>query len=232
MQRVIEARDPETGVQMGFNELRAETSSLMVAGASTGSVTMNWMIYYLCKNPHIKARVVKQLEAIFPNNLPATPSSIPFTKLQHLSLLENVELECLRLHPPIGYAMPRDTPSQGTVICGIYVPGGVAVGVPAATIGRKASVYPQPNIFAPDRWAGEGDAAGDAVTMKACFLGFGFGSRQCIGRGVATQFIMKMIATLLLRYEIQLENSQLVLGTKEFTIRKPDQSYMVILKPR
>lgn len=29
MQRFIEARDPETGRQMGFDELRAETSSLM-----------------------------------------------------------------------------------------------------------------------------------------------------------------------------------------------------------
>ena len=29
MQRFIEARDPETGYRMGFDELRAETSSLM-----------------------------------------------------------------------------------------------------------------------------------------------------------------------------------------------------------
>lgn len=42
MQRFIDAQDPETGHRMDFNELRAETSSLMVAGASTGSVTMNW----------------------------------------------------------------------------------------------------------------------------------------------------------------------------------------------
>ena len=31
MQRFIEAKDPETGMQMDFNELRAETSSLMWA---------------------------------------------------------------------------------------------------------------------------------------------------------------------------------------------------------
>jgi benzoate 4-monooxygenase len=45
MQRFIEATDPETGSRMDFPELRAEASSLMVAGASTGSVTMNWMTY-------------------------------------------------------------------------------------------------------------------------------------------------------------------------------------------
>ena len=40
--------------------------------------------------------------------------------------------------------MPRDTPRQGAVICGVYVPGGVAVDVPAATIGRNATVYADP----------------------------------------------------------------------------------------
>ena len=40
MQRFIEAQDPETGERMEFPELRAEASSLMGAGASTGSVTI------------------------------------------------------------------------------------------------------------------------------------------------------------------------------------------------
>ncbi|KAE8447885.1 hypothetical protein EG329_010114 [Mollisiaceae sp. DMI_Dod_QoI] len=228
MQRFIEAQDPETGHKMDFAELRAETSSLMVAGASTGSVTMNWMTYYLCKNPEVKARIVKELETMFPENTDGN-QSVPFTKLQKLYLLENVEIECLRLHPPIGYAMPRDTPPQGAVICGHYIPGGVGVGVPAAIIGRNGNVYKNPDTWDPDRWT---DEKADLATMKTCFLGFGFGSRQCIGRNVATQFVTKMIATMLLRYEIELEDPNLVLGTKEFTIQKPDRNYRVILKPR
>jgi benzoate 4-monooxygenase len=68
--------------------------------------------------------------------------------------------------------------------------------------------------------------------MKSCFLGFGFENRYCIGRNVATQFITKMIATLLLRYEIELENPGLVLGTKKFTILKPSEKYNVVLRKR
>jgi cytochrome P450 len=127
--------------------------------------------------------------------------------------------------------MPRDTPPQGAEICGISVPGGVAVGVPPAIIGRNASVYPDPNAWKPDRWAG-GDGSNDMARMKTCFLGFGYGSRQCIGRGVANQFVQKMIARLLLRYEVELEDKGLVLGTKEFTILKPDQKYNVIIRRR
>ncbi|TKA75186.1 hypothetical protein B0A55_05173 [Friedmanniomyces simplex] len=229
MQRFIEAQDPETGVKMGFDELRAETSSLMVAGASTGSVTMNWMTYYLCKNPAIKQSVIKQLEDMFPENI-SGKDPVPYTRLQHLSLLEHTELEVLRLHPPIGYAMPRDTPRQGAVIAGVYIPGDVAVGVPAASIGRNASVYPEPDSFEPDRWSGGG--LGDLTRMKNCFLGFGYGSRQCIGRGVATQFVMKTMAQVLLRYEVELEDPRLVLGTMEYTIQKPDRAYKVKLRRR
>ncbi|KAF2790241.1 cytochrome P450 monooxygenase [Melanomma pulvis-pyrius CBS 109.77] len=228
MQRFIEARDPETGRRMDFDELRAETSSLMVAGASTGSVTMNWMIYYLSKSPSVKSRILVSLEQMFPDNVDGS-KPIPFTRLNKLSLLEHVEMECLRLHPPIGYTMPRDTPPQGAVICNVFIPGGVAVGVPAAAIGRSPSVYYDADRFDPDRWREQG---ADGATMKTAFLGFGYGSRQCIGRNVATQFIMKMIATLLLRYEIAMENPSLVLGTKEFTILKPDQKYRVMLTRR
>jgi cytochrome P450 len=65
--------------------------------------------------------------------------------------------------------------------------------------------------------------------MKNCFLAFGFGSRQCIGCNVATQLITKTIATYLVRYEIELENPELVLGTKEFTVLKPSEKYNVVL---
>ncbi|TVY82672.1 Cytochrome P450 monooxygenase [Lachnellula suecica] len=225
MQRFIEAQDPETGQRMGFAELCAETSSLMVAGASTGSVTMNWMTYYLCKNPEVKSRIIDDLEMLFPDNLDGT-KPIPFTELNKLHLLEYAEMESLRLHPPIGYAMPRDTPLAGAIICGVFVPGGVAVGVPAAVIGRNPTVYSEPDKWDPRRWS---DATAE---MKTCFLGFGHGTRQCIGRSIATQFIMKMIATLLLRYDIELENPALKLGTKEFTILKPDQEYKILLRPR
>ena len=125
--------------------------------------------------------------------------------------------------------MPRMTPPTGAVICGLYIPGNVDVGVPAAIIGRDPVVYRDPNTWNPDRWA---DETADLATMKTCVLGFGFGSRQCIGKNVANQFMMKMIATLLLRYDVQLEEPDLVLGTKEPTILKPDRKYNVILRPR
>ena len=117
---------------------------------------MNWMIYYLCKNPTIKAQTIRELEAMFPDNLDGK-QPLPFTKLNKIRLLEHAEIECLRLHPPIGYAMPRDTPPQGAVISGIYIPGGIAVGVPAATIGRNPAVYPNPDRFDPERWSDESE---------------------------------------------------------------------------
>lgn len=188
------------------------------------------MTYYLCKNPNVKARVIAELEAIFLDDSSGA-NPLPFTKVRQVRLLDHVETECLRLHPPIGYATPRDTPSEGATICGVYIPGGVAVGVPAATIGRNPSVYPQPDTWDPDRWSGNANTT-DLVLMKTCYLGFGHGSRQCIGRNVADQFVQKLMAQLLLRYDIRLEDPDLLLRSKEFTIQKPDQRYNVFLQRR
>lgn len=188
------------------------------------------MIYYLCKHPDVKQRLVAELEATFPDTS-TRESPLPFNHVRQIRLIDHIETECLRLHPPIGYAMPRDTPPQGATICGMYVPGGVAVGVPAASIGRNAAVYPNPNTWDPDRWSGSSNAS-DTATMKTSYLGFGHGSRQCIGRNVADQFIQKMIVQLSLRYEIELEDKELVLDAKEFTIQKPNQRYRVTLRRR
>jgi cytochrome P450 len=177
------------------------------------------------QEPQLKTRLINQLDTLFPHER-STQNPLPYTQVNTIRLLEHAEIECLRLHPPIGYAMPRDTPPGGAVICNHFIPGGVAVGVPAATIGRNADVYPDAHSFRPDRWV---DATAE---MKTCFLGFGHGSRQCIGRNVANQFVVKMIATLLVRYHVELEDPGLVLGTKEFTILKPDKAYRVILRKR
>jgi cytochrome P450 len=188
------------------------------------------MTYYICKHPDIKARLIEELEYAFPDNR-IGDQPLPFTQINRAKTLDHVETECLRMHPPIGFATPRDTPTNGVVICGVYVPGGVAVGVPAATIGRNPAVYPNPDLWDPDRWVGN-ENTGDTSVMKTCYLGFGYGSRQCIGRNVADQFVQKMIAQLLLRYEIELEDPGLVLKSKEFTIQKPDRKYNVVLKRR
>ncbi|OAP53984.1 hypothetical protein AYL99_11864 [Fonsecaea erecta] len=71
MQRFIEAQHPKPGGRMDVPELRAQASSLMVAGASTGSITMNWMTYYFSKNPSVKNRIIHQLDEMFPDNLDA-----------------------------------------------------------------------------------------------------------------------------------------------------------------
>lgn len=181
-----------------------------------------------CKNPATKTRLIDQLRAVFSGD-PIAKHPLPFTQLNRVPLLECTDTECLRLHPPIGYAIPRRTPSQSAVICGVYIPGGVAVGVPAATLGRNADVYANPDVWDPDRWS---DKRADLATMRTSFLGFGHGSRQGMGRIVAMQDITKTVATLLLRYEVELEDAELELGTKEFTIQNPDKPYRVVLRHR
>ena len=215
IQRFVEARDAETDSIMDFNELRAESASLMVAGASTGSVTMAWATYYILRHPTIKERLITELKAI--------DGPLTYSSLNKIKLLEGILNEVLRMHPPIGVAMPRDVPTGGAEICGIYVPGGTSVGVPAFTIGRNPEVYPNPNTWDPDRWL-----TADA-NMKTCFLGWGAGSRKCIGINLAMMFMSKLIGELFLRYDLELEDPKLQLTMQEYTIIKPAERVKVLV---
>ena len=50
--------------------------------------------------------------------------------------LDAVITETLRLYPGVPAGAPRDTPPEGVVISGRYIPGGVSVIAPSYTIGR------------------------------------------------------------------------------------------------
>ena len=51
--------------------------------------------------------------------------------------LNGIISETLRLHPPVPASSLRDTPPQGLIIAGRYIPGNTTVLVPAYTLGRR-----------------------------------------------------------------------------------------------
>ena len=109
----------------------------------------------------------------------ALPSDFDDEKLRALPLLDKVIKETLRLRPSVGQGLPRAVPTGGVTIEGHYIPGGTTVAIPAYSMHRVRSVWPDPEKFDPSRW--------ENVTrdMKDSFVPFGGGSRVCIGQHFA-----------------------------------------------
>jgi Cytochrome P450 len=97
------------------------------------------------------------------------------------------------MHPPPGGLLPRVTPPEGDTINGIFIPGGVEIGVNTWGIMRDEDIFgPDPEMFRPERWLGLPEAK-YAEMARVVDLTFGSGRFKCLGKSVATIELNKII---------------------------------------
>ncbi|KAI0477304.1 cytochrome P450 [Xylariaceae sp. FL0804] len=108
-----------------------------------------------------------------------------------------------------GLALPSS--SSGPLL----LPAGTVVGVKPTVAAVQARTFgPTPREFNPERWLrkkgkkegeyeeSEAEFAARRARMDRGDMSFSAGTRGCIGRGIAMMQIYKLLATLLLRYEV------------------------------
>lgn len=104
--------------------------------------------------------------------------------------------ETLRLFPP-GWLLSRRTVTE--LVLGEHrIPPGCNVLFSLHAIQRDPAVYPVPDVFDPDRWAGERAAA----ISRTSFLPFGAGNRSCIGEPFAWAEMMIFMAVVMARWTL------------------------------
>jgi cytochrome P450 len=64
---------------------------------------------------------------------------------------------------------------------------------------RDPRFFPTPELFDPDRWLGQADAAAQGMT----YFPFGGGSRRCIGERFALMEAMLIVATVAQRWRLR-----------------------------
>ncbi|KAH7347167.1 cytochrome P450 [Plectosphaerella cucumerina] len=118
--------------------------------------------------------------------------------------------ECIRLHPAVEMPLERYVPEGGLRLPdGSLVPAGSMVGINSYLVNRTAVFGEDPDVFRPERWLrGSGEGPGEyqsrLTAMHNADLTFGAGSRICSGRHIANLELYKLIATLVIRYEVGL----------------------------
>jgi cytochrome P450 len=193
----------DDGVIMGYLLVN------MLAGADTTAITIRAIFYFCLKNPAALRRLAAEVRAAgFAKDQP-----LPYATARQMPYLEAVVREAMRLHPAVAMPLERYVPTGGlTLPDGSYVPAGAAVGMNAYILGRNKGVWGEDaEEFRPERWLrreGETDEALKArlQKMNAADLSFGGGSRICTGRNLALVEVYKVVATLVNRYEIELDD--------------------------
>lgn len=105
--------------------------------------------------------------------------------------------ESLRKYPPLGTLLRTVTQPYPVPNSKVVLPVGAQVMIPVYAIQHDPDIYPNPDLFDPDRFSQEEVAKRD----KATFLAFGDGPRNCIGLRFGMMQTRVGLVSLLLRHE-------------------------------
>ncbi|KAK2791387.1 hypothetical protein FQN53_004568 [Emmonsiellopsis sp. PD_33] len=179
----------------------------LVAGADTTAIALRAVIYFLIRHGNVLQKVEKEVLAAEIDDIArySTAKSLPY--------LEAVVREAMRLHPSVSMPLERYTPKTGLKLPdGSFIPPSTAVGMTPYVISRNRDIWgPDADEFRPERWLqaeNESDAAYQERlrSFNGNDLTFGAGSRICLGRHLGLIEVYKIVATLVSRYEMALDD--------------------------
>ena len=191
-QMLIDARYDD-GSKLTTNEITGMLVGAIFAGHHTSSGTAAWVLLELLKHPQILRNVRKEVDDLLGADGPVT-----FQSLREVPKLENVLKEVLRLHPPLIVLMRQV--AEPLVYKHYRINVGDMVWAAPPVTHRMSHLFPNPEVFDPDRYNDE--RAEDKNLMA--YQPFGGGKHKCSGNAFAMFQIKAIFAVLLRKYDFEL----------------------------
>jgi len=189
-QRLIAARDPETGATMGDERLVDNVLTFYLAGHETTAKALTWTLFLLARYPQWSAALEGEIERVVGNG------AVTAGHVEKLVLTQQVIQEAMRLYPPVPI-MSRQALAD-VRIDGREVAAGTSLLMPIYAIHRHARRWKDPDAFVPERFA----PGNESSIARYQYMPFGAGPRICIGRAFAAMESAAILATLLQRVRL------------------------------
>lgn len=167
----------------------------MNAGSVSTAIAINNAMYMLIRNPSKLLKLREEIDEIADEN----EIAISYDKIKDLPYLRACLDESMRILPPTPFGLPRKTPPEGCNILGRWVPGNTTVSMSSYVAHRDKSVFPDPEVFRPERWLGD-----EGKKLQPYFIAFSAGARGCIGRNISYLEQTIIIASVIYRYDLEL----------------------------
>ncbi|XP_051207084.1 cytochrome P450 76M5 [Lolium perenne] len=183
--------------QLSIQTIKSFLLDLFVAGTDTNSLTVEWTMAELLRQPAIMSKVRSELQLVLGSKQHPDESDI-----SSLPYLHTVVMETMRHHPPSPLLMPRKAMAEGAEVGGFSVPKGAMVIINLWAIMRDPATWTNPEEFVPERFIKvDTDFRG---MDRFDFIPFGAGRRACPGMPMATRSVMLILASLLHAFEWRL----------------------------
>lgn len=161
---------------------------MISAGMDTVTITVEWAVAELVRNPRVQQKVQEELDRVIGRGRIMTEADIT-----NLPYLQCVTKECYRMHPPTPLMLPHKA-STDVKIGGYDVPKGSTVNVNVWAIARDPKVWENPLEFRPERFQEEDvDIKGTDYRL----LPFGSGRRICPGAQLAISLVSSTLGHML-----------------------------------
>jgi cytochrome P450 len=209
---MLDARD-EAGRALSEDELHDQLLTLLVAGHETTATSLAWTLRWLLPDGSLVSRLRAEI---------ATADEEP-QRVAKLQLLDATVREALRLEPVI--PMVSRVLQRATRIGRFDFAAGTAVAPAIYLVNRRASLYPEPRRFRPDRFATFKPAAWE-------WLPFGGGLRRCIAANFAIYEMKMVLASLLPRIDARLAASDIRYVRRSITVAPSDGLPIIVTANR
>lgn len=217
----------ESGVFTEEN-LVNQMMTFLAAGHETTATAMTWAAHLLCLNPEVQTRLRQEIRTNLPS-IDAAGASITSEVLDGLPYLHAVCNEVLRVHPPA--PMTIREAAKDTTILGTFVPKGTRIVLVPAAVNLSSSLWgANAEKFDPERWMGSGTTNTGGAESNYSFLTFLHGPRSCIGQSFAKAEFACLLAALVGRFEMELEDPKKELETDSGITLKPKNGLPVRIR--
>ena len=161
--------------EKSVNRMVQEAQVIIGAAILTTSWAGAIASFHIIDNPEIFKKLRAELEEAIPD--PST--QLDWQTLEPLPYLTGCVKEGIRLAYGIASRLPR-VARQDLKYRDWIIPAGTPVSMTIVDINHDEEVFPQSRSFVPERWLNN-PTTKEGQPLERYFVGFGKGSRQCIG---------------------------------------------------
>ncbi|RVW86954.1 Geraniol 8-hydroxylase [Vitis vinifera] len=161
---------------------------LFYAGSDTSTITTEWAMTELLRNPRLMQKVRQELSEVI-----GAGQMVRESDMDRLPYFQAVVKETLRLHPAGPLLLPFKAKND-VELCGFTIPSNSHVIVNMWAIARDPSYWEDPSSFLPERFLG---SKIDYRGQDYEYIPFGAGRRICPGIPLAIRMVQLVLASII-----------------------------------
>ncbi|CAM0906649.1 unnamed protein product [Alopecurus aequalis] len=179
--------------KMSDSDMIAVLWEMIFRGTDTVAILMEWIMARMVLHPEIQAKAQAEVDAVVGRGRAVTDEDVA-----RLPYIQCIVKETLRMHPPGPLLSWARLAVHDAHVGGYLVPAGTTAMVNMWAIAHDAAVWPEPELFRPERFMEEEvSVLGSDLRLAP----FGAGRRVCPGKMLALATVHLWLAQLLHRFE-------------------------------